>query len=314
MPAVPYGVITLGFDPTLHAGPFSVRWETLGLAAALFVALLVAAASARAAERGHEVRRLRPDDLLFLAVAAVPGAVAGGRIVLVLDYLDYYRTHLAAIADPAQGSLSLLGAVLGGTLTVALMCRLLDVPARRWLDVAAVPLLLAIGLGKLAYLLGGGGQGVPWDGPWALAFGGPGPWLAAIPSLPSQPSQAYEGIWTLAGAAVLFVALGFRRGARRSHPGLTYAGALAWWLIGRALIGFTWADPAAVAGLNAEQAGALVALAVVAPAAAWELRPRRRSDPGQGEASSDGPAEAGGRAHDAQPVPDEGPGGPRGPA
>ena len=300
-------IVTLDFDPTLYAGPFAARWETLGLAAAFLAALLVAALLARAAGRRAGLSRLRLDDLLFLVLAAVPGAVLGGRLVAGLDYLDYYRIQPGALLDPSQGSLSLLGAVLGATLAVAYMCRLLQAPARRWLDVAAVPLLLAIGLGKLAYLLGGGGQGAPWAGGWALAFAGPGPWLSPLPAVPSQPSQVYEAAWALAGVLlVLALAAGpfqrrlperFRQegtwlAAHWAHGrevdpgrlrfGYGYLAALAWWLLGRVVVGFSWRDAALFAGLRPEQVAALVALAAAVMVAAWWTRVGRVSGAGPG--------------------------------
>lgn len=361
-------VITLAFDPALAAGPFEVRWETLALAAALFASLLALAAFARAGGRGTLLARLRLDDLFFLAIAAVPGAVVGGRALIALAHLDYYSSHTGALVDPSQGSLSLLGAVAGGTITAAWMARLLGVSVRRWLDAAAVPLLLAIGLGKLAYMLGGGGQGLPWDGPWSVAFVGPGPWLSPSAATPAHPSQAYEAGWNLLGAAIV-LALWLRQDRRlaalvvavtrggpavsvapatqrrpaalvvpatggaaaatvvsaagerariasggevRAVPpslvqgrigpppaivsrsagsppawsilqasppdavaapvedgpdvagsgyGRVYAAAVAWFLLGRVLVGFTWADASIVAGLNAEQVAALVVLA-----------------------------------------------------
>jgi prolipoprotein diacylglyceryltransferase len=313
---VPITVITLRFNPTVRVGAFDVRWETLGLAAALFVALIIAAAFVRASGREHGLSRLRMDDLFFLAMAGVPGAVVGGRAVLALAHFDYYRVHPGALVDPAQGSLSLLGAVLGGTLTAAYMCRLLEVPARRWLDTAAIPLLVAIGLGKLAYLLGGGGQGAPWDGRWAVAFAGPGPWLSALPAVPAYPSQVYEAAWALLGASVVLVLSVPRvhrwlpRRLRQADPGPGTAGgsvhetvpaaadqpagesipgalrfgslwmaAVAWWLVGRLLVGSTWADPPVVAGLRAEQVDALAVLVVLVGAAAWWTRPHRPHEP-----------------------------------
>ena len=342
-------VVTLAFDPTFAIGPFAVRWETLALAAGLFVSLLALAAFARVSGRGATLSRLRLDDLFFLTMAAVPGAIVGGRAVFALVYVDFYSTHPGALVDPSQGSLSLLGAVLGGTVTAAYMARLLEVPARRWLDAAAVPLLVAIGLGKLAYVLGGGGQGLSWDGPWSLAFAGPGPWLSPSPSVPAHPSQLYEGAWNLLGAA-LVLALWLRqrrRLAARSEPegrgdltvrnepsarseraaravpatsapspgpgrvglppavvtrptgsppvwlvlqvspqvvspvpaddeeaaagpgfGSVYAAALAWFMLGRVLVGFTWADAPVVAGLDAEQVAALAILALLVVAGA----------------------------------------------
>jgi beta-N-acetylhexosaminidase len=239
-------VISLGFDPLLALGPLTLRWQTIGVNVALLIALAVAATLAPSRER-----------LMLILVGIVPGAVVGGRIVHVLDYLGAYSANPLSIVDPRVGSLSLLGAVLGGTLSAIYVCRLLNVAARTWAAVAAVPLLIALGGGKLAQLLGGAGQGTPFDGPWAVAFVGDGPWVSLAPTVPSHPSQVYEGLWLLIGIAVL---LAVTR-SRALPDGALFVGALAWFLVGRFLVGFTWRDPAEIGPLNMEQFISLVALA-----------------------------------------------------
>ena len=62
-------------------------------------------------------------------------------------------------------------------------------------------LLLTLGLGKFAQLLGGSGQGTFFDGAWAVAFAPPGPWVSPLPGVPAHPAQVYEGLWLLAGSA-----------------------------------------------------------------------------------------------------------------
>ena len=60
-----------------------------------------------------------------------------------------------------------------------------------------LPLLFGLAAGKLTMVLGGDGQGVPWDGLWATAYLGPGPWLSLAPDVPSHPSQVYEALATI---------------------------------------------------------------------------------------------------------------------
>jgi prolipoprotein diacylglyceryltransferase len=169
------------------------------------------------------------------------------------------------------GSLSLLGAVLGGMLGAVYVARLLGAPIGRWASAAAVPMLLVLGLGKIAQLLGGSGQGLPFDGPWAVAFTGPGPWVSLGPDVPSHPAQIYEGLWLLLGIPIVLLLAGRRHKPLRVNPLVAWADraapegrlfmlALGWFLLGRVLIGFTWRDDAVVAGLNAEQLLALAAL------------------------------------------------------
>ena len=279
-------VITLDFDPVVTFDGWAVRWQVVGVAGAILVTLVLAAWIAGRAGRSAGLPRLRRDDLLFLAVAAVPGAVIGGRLFHVVAYLDYYTTQPERIVDPAQGGLSLLGAVLGGMVSAAYMASLMGLPVRRWLDVAAIAVLVGIGLGKLSLLLGGEGQGQPFAGTWALAFAGDGPWYSPAPGVPAHPAQVYEALWNLAGAFVLaFLAVGpvtrrlpgairqtgayaARREARGEPvaPGMLRFGVLffvglAWFVVGRIVVGFAWKDDPIAGGVNAEQ---LVAAGVVA--------------------------------------------------
>jgi phosphatidylglycerol:prolipoprotein diacylglycerol transferase len=295
---VPIALIVLDFDPLLRLGDLTIRWETIGVTMALLVAFSMAALMApdvrsqrpffprrepdlrpivpRApkVEHARRVRQLRLDDMLLIIISIVPGAVVGGRLVHALDFWSYYSSQPDKLFDPFVGSLSLLGAVLGGLLTASYVARMIDAPVRRWADAAAVPMLLAIGLGKLAQLLGGSGQGMPFDGSWAVAFTGAGPWVSTNPAMPSHPAQVYEGLWLLAGIPLVLVFAGQRFeplrvnrlvawADRTAREGALFAGALGWFLLGRLFVGFFWRDEQVIGPLNAEQALALVSLLVI---------------------------------------------------
>jgi prolipoprotein diacylglyceryltransferase len=308
-------VITLAFDPLLRLGPLVVRWQTVGVAGAVLAGLLVAGHFARRSGLRTGLDRLRLDDLLYIAVAAVPGAIVGGRAVHVLVFLSYYQENAQRIVDPAQGSLSLLGAVVGGTLTAAYMASLLEVPVRRWADVASTALLVAIGLGKLALLLGGEGQGQPATGTWAVAFVGQGPWMDPTPATPAFPSQAAEGAWALAGVLVLFAlhagpvlrrlpggvrqvgafaagaqSRGEQVAAGRLRFGYLFLAALTWWLVGRIVVASTWRDEHVLGSLNAEQALASAVVALIVVGMLWNaIRSRRTRSAPHGHMAADGP-------------------------
>jgi prolipoprotein diacylglyceryltransferase len=263
---VPLASIVLAFDPVLRFGDYGVRLETLGDAAAILVAVVFAAliAGRTPPDAPHTpawLRRdelhLRRDDLLFIVLGIVPGAVVAGRLGYVLLHPDFYAATQSAILDPGQGSLELGLGIVGGTLTGAYVGRLLDAPIGRWLHVAAIPFLVVVGLGKLAMLLGGSGQGQPSNLDGAFAFSGPGPWGSLGPSIPSLPSQVIEAAG--AGMALLVVLLLVALGGFRARDGSLFFVALLLWAVARGVATLTWRDDPAI---GAVRAGTLIAVGI----------------------------------------------------
>ncbi len=278
---VPFATIVFEFDPLLRIGDSTVRYETLGLAGAALVGILLAAMLAGRTRAPHPHggvpvpvlnpadAHLRRDDLLFIVLGIVPGAVIGGRVGYILLHLDFYSANTSAILDPSQGSLELGLAVLGGLLTGAYVARLLDAPVGRWFHVAAVPVFLAIALGEGARILGGSGQGSPSDAAWSTAYLGPGPWGSLAPAIPSDPSQAYGAI----AAAVAFAAVGIVvwLGGFSRASGSAFFVALLIWAIGRLVVTTTWRDEAVLGPIPA---GGIIAIGVgvAAVAGLWLAR------------------------------------------
>jgi prolipoprotein diacylglyceryltransferase len=261
---VPIAVVALEFDPILHLGDRLLRLETLVLAVGIVMALLFAArvALATPTEDGATASwgsSLRADDLLFVVLAAVPGALVGGRLGYGLVHLDYYAGQPGLLLDPGQGSLQLGLAIVGGALTGGCAARLLGERAGRWLDAIALPLLVAIAVGKIAMALGGSGQGLPSDAPWATSYLGTGPWGSLAPELPSHPAQLYEAGVTL---LVLLAAIGLVvSGSLGRRDGRLFLVVLAAWAIARAIVAATWRDPPVLGPLRADQ---LVSIGIAA--------------------------------------------------
>jgi phosphatidylglycerol:prolipoprotein diacylglycerol transferase len=253
---VPTAVLAFDFDPYLHLGDGAVRWETVGVAAAVFAGIVLAGVGARR-------RGLRVDDLIFVVLGIVPGAVVGGRIGYVLLHAAFFSADPGRILDPGVGSLELTVAVVGGSITGGLVAVLLDGRPGAWLQLAALPTLVALGLGKLATVLGGTGQGVATTGEPATAYLGPGPWGSLAPAVPSVPAQALEALAT--GVVLLIVAAASLVPALRRADGRLFVVALGSWAVARGLVASAWRDPIVAGPLRAEQViAAIVALAAAA--------------------------------------------------
>ncbi len=248
---MPIAVITFDFDALLRlAEGLVVRWQTVALAAAIATTLVLAGLIARR-------DGLRQDDLLFIAIGTVPGAVIGGRVGYVLLHLPYYQANPGSILDPGLGAMELALGVVGGLLTGSVVASLVGAPTGRWRHVAVLPILFVLGVGKLTMILGGAGQGTPSSAAWSTAFLGSGPWGSLAPALPSQPAQAYEGIVTLVILVLLMVALW--AGAFSRRDGRVLFAGIALWAFGRAIVATTWRDEAVLGG---QSMGSVIAIAV----------------------------------------------------
>jgi len=285
-------ILVFGFDASLQVGELAVRWQTLGIAVAVLAGLAWCALIAGRTpafetwigERPDDgdgdggAWHLRRDDLLFIVLGVLPGAVILGRLGYGLLHADWYARDWRLLLDPAGGSLELTGAVVGGTLTGIYVAALLDAPVGRWLHVAIRPLLLVLALGKAAEVLGGGGQGalVLDGGGFATAYAGLGPWGSPGADLPAIPAQLLEAAMAT-GVLVLVGLLGWRSSLRRADGRLFGVG-LAAWAFGRGFVATTWRDAPVWGPLGAEQliCLAVAALAFSLTAAAWLVRRRAR--------------------------------------
>lgn len=266
---VPTAVLAFDFDPFLRIGDGVVRWETLAIAAAVFVGIVVAGVGTRR-------RELRVDDLLFVVLGIVPGAVVGGRLGYVLLHPGFFLSDPARILDPGVGSLELTLAVVGGALTGSLVAVLLDGRPGPWLQLAALPTLLVLALAKLATVLGGTGQGQPTTAEPATAYLGAGPWGSLGPAIPSIPAQALEGI-AVTIVLLLVGALSLVPVVRRPD-GRLFAVAIAGWALARLVVASTWRDAVVAGPFRAEQLIAgLVALGALAVAALLIVTNRGRA-------------------------------------
>ena len=260
-------VINFAFDPVLKLGDTaSVRIETLGVAAVIFVGIAFAARIGRltpAVGPYVPAPTLRADDLIFIVVGAVPGAIVGGRLGYVLTHYDYYLVNPSLIVDPTRGGFELTLAVPLAILTGAIIARLVGAPVARWMHAIAFPMLFVLAAGKLVGVLGANGQGSPTNVEWATAYTGDGPWDSLGPAVASHPSQLYEAGLVL--VAIVLLALVSRWEVIRRRDGAALFVALGLWAIARFAVAFTWRDPVLVGPLRIEQAMlvGLFAIAVI---------------------------------------------------
>ena len=209
----------------------------------------------------------KPVDWAYeLVFAALIGGIVGARLWWVAENWDAASDDLLGNLFSGAG-LVWYGGALGGALGVLgwswrkgfLNLTLAD---------ACVPGLAAgYAVGRIGCQLAGDGDyGIPWDGPWAMAYPD-----GTVPTTEEvHPTPVYETLAMLLVAAVLW---GMRN---RLRPG----GLVALYLVlagaERFLVEFVRRNEEVLAGLTLPQ---LISLVMMAGGAAWLVWLRRRPEP-----------------------------------
>ena len=138
-----------------------------------------------------------PVPLRWAAVAAaVAGAALGSK---VLFWLEDPRLTFQNLHNPAYlvGGKTIVGALIGGLITVELMKRYIGLRTSTG-DLYAIPLALGIAIGRIGCFLTGlsdNTYGTATDLPWAINFGD---------GIPRHPTQLYEIAFLLVLIPILF--------------------------------------------------------------------------------------------------------------
>lgn len=117
-------------------------------------------------------RDITPNSQLITnaALYSLIAGVAGARLFYVIHYFDRFRGDLLSVFAVWQGGLELLGGVVAAINVIILYLRYHKLPVRRYLDILAIALLLALAFGRIGCLLRGCCFGKPTQLPWAISF------------------------------------------------------------------------------------------------------------------------------------------------
>ncbi|HEU5101181.1 MAG TPA: prolipoprotein diacylglyceryl transferase [Roseiflexaceae bacterium] len=255
-------MITINIDPTLfHLGPLAFSWYGLAVAAGMLAGIWLLLREAQ--RRGLPTEPAL--DLVFWIIAA---GLVGARLLYVLDRWSFYAANPTQIFSIHTGGLSIMGAILGGGLTAALLARRRGLPVRRLFDAAAPGIVLGQAIGRFGCLVTGDTVGRPTDGGWGIVYMNPG---ARVPQLgvAYQPAFFYEQVWDVLVFAILWRLRWHVRG-----DGQLFAVYLGLYAVGKFAITFIRLDPVYFWGL---QQSHFVALGLLMLAIGWSLWNRAQS-------------------------------------
>jgi phosphatidylglycerol:prolipoprotein diacylglycerol transferase len=175
-----------------------VLFELFGLPIHSYGVSKAAAALVAGYLLAREFRHLgwHPDRAWSIVVAATVVGFVGGK----LYYLAEHAGELSAHSLGPSG-FTWYGGLIAGVATVVVMARRFGLPLAQLAGVAAAPLSVAYGIGRIGcFLAGDGSYGQPSDLPWATAFPD-----GMVPTLvPVHPAALYEAVVALVAGGLLW--------------------------------------------------------------------------------------------------------------
>jgi len=155
--------------------------------------------------------RLSKDDVADYMFYLAVGVVAGARIAYVLFYnLSFYASNPAEIVMLWHGGLSFHGGFVGAIVAAYLFARKKKINMYVLLDMTAIPLGIALALGRIANFLNGELYGRLTDSGFCIDYSH-NEFMAYKPEGCRWPSQLFESVKNLAIFGVLFALRNIKR-------------------------------------------------------------------------------------------------------
>jgi phosphatidylglycerol:prolipoprotein diacylglycerol transferase len=180
---------------------YPILWEPFGFQISSFgvmMALGFLAATSITARRMGEVG-LDPEFATTMLLYCMLGGVLGSKLYYTLDEGIRTGQPFASLFFSRSG-ITWYGGLIGGTLAAIAGCLFHEVSVRLYAEAVAVGAAVGQAIGRIGCFLVGDDYGRVTDLPWGVAFP-----RGAPPTLdPVHPTQLYETVWLLAGAALLW--------------------------------------------------------------------------------------------------------------
>jgi phosphatidylglycerol---prolipoprotein diacylglyceryl transferase len=280
------GGIPINIDPTLfkwNGVPLQITWHGFFTAVGTLVGIWLAV---RWATRAGYTE----DDTFSVAMWGVIGAIIGARLFHVIDQWDFYSKDPISIIRVNEGGLAIYGTIVGGPIAGALYAwrKHLNVPTLA--DIAAIPLVLGMAIGRIGDVINGEHHGAHAAGfPLAVVYTNPNT-LGEV-GVPVHLAVGYELVMDL----VIFVGLVWlARGLVRDSatgrwrfnwdPRFARAGMLFWFYLfiyslGRFVIQFYRQDTPFALGLSQAQLLSVLTAMVAVWALVYQVNRTRKLGP-----------------------------------
>lgn len=157
-----------------------VMWYGILMALGMIIGTLLAI------KEGKRVG-IKEDDILDLAIVAIPSGLIGARLYYVIFNWDYYSQNISQILNFRGGGMAIHGALIGGILAGYLFSRYKKMSFFKLADTVIIGVPLAQAIGRWGNFINQEAHGGPTNLPWGIMVNGE----------KVHPTFLYESIWNV---------------------------------------------------------------------------------------------------------------------
>ena len=162
------------------------------------------------------------DDVLNIAIIAIPVAIICARLYYVIFSWDYYSQNPGEIFNIRGGGLAIHGGLIGGILTGFIYAKVKKLDFYKTADAVMVGMPLAQAIGRWGNFINGEAHGGPTSLPWGIMVDG----------VKVHPTFLYESIWDFG----IFLFIMFYRRKKKTYEGEVIVSYITLYSIGRFFI------------------------------------------------------------------------------
>lgn len=162
------------------------------------------------------------DDVLNIAIIAVPIAIICARLYYVIFSWDYYSQNPSEILNIRGGGLAIHGGLIGGILTGFIYTKVKKMDFFKTADAVIVGMPLAQAIGRWGNFINGEAHGGPTTLPWGIMVDG----------VKVHPTFLYESIWDF--GIFLFLMIFMRK--KKTYEGEVIVSYITLYSVGRFFI------------------------------------------------------------------------------
>lgn len=157
-----------------------VMWYGVLMATGMILGTLIALKEAKRVG-------IKEDDILDLAIFAIPAGLLGARLYYVIFNWEYYSQNPSQILNFRGGGMAIHGALIAGILTGYIFTKIKKIDFWKMADTVILGMPLAQAIGRWGNFINGEAHGGPTDLPWGIIVDG----------VKVHPTFLYESIWDL---------------------------------------------------------------------------------------------------------------------